>query len=169
LFLFSLNSAMALPTVAVGMAVYAFIGRRGPLGGLGLLFTLWGVTLGLFIVAAPLVTNLTLSAVQAADPRVSLTCRLLGATPVQEAFMLLKETRFAVISGVVTAFGRVVSEVGIAMMLGGNIKGLTRTMTTAIALETSKGEFELGIALGLFLIFVAFVVNAALFRLQTGR
>lgn len=166
--LLMLNTLMALPTVVVGLAVYAFISRRGPLGAFGLLFTQGGITLGLFILAVPLVTNLTLSAIQAADPRVSLTCRLLGATPLQEAVMLLREMRFAVMAGVATAFGRVISEVGIAMMLGGNIKGLTRTMTTAIALETSKGEFALGMALGLFLLFVAFLVNAVLFRLQRG-
>jgi tungstate transport system permease protein len=103
------------------------------------------------------------------DPRLFVTCKLLGATPTQQAVMIMKEARFAVMAAIVVAFGRVISEVGIAMMLGGNIKGFTRTMTTAIALETSKGEFELGLALGIVLLVVAFLVNAVLFMIQRGK
>jgi tungstate transport system permease protein len=165
----TLNTCMALPTVVIGLFLYALLSRRGPMGGLGLLFTPWGVSAGLFVLSLPLVANLTLSAIQAADPRLFMTCRLLGATALQQALMIIKEARFAVMAGIVVAFGRVVSEVGIAMMLGGNIKDLTRTMTTAIALETSKGEFELGIALGVLLLTVAFLVNAGLFMLQRSK
>ncbi len=161
-----LNTLMALPTVVVGLIFYGFLSRRGPLGDLELLFTPMGISLGLFVLAVPIVTNLTIAAIQGLDSRLFVTCRLLGATPTQQALMILKEARFAVTAAVVVAFGRVISEVGIAMMLGGNISGYTRTMTTAIALETSKGEFELGLALGIFLLSVAFVVNAALFVLQ---
>lgn len=164
-----LNTSMALPTVVVGLFLYAFLSRRGPLGDLGLLFTPWGIILGLFLLALPLVTNLTVAAIQSTDPRLFITCRLLGATPLQQAVMIIREARFAVMAAIVIAFGRVVSEVGIAMMLGGNIKGFTRTMTTAIALETSKGEFELGMALGIFLLAVAFIINTALFVLQRSK
>jgi tungstate transport system permease protein len=164
-----LNTLMALPTVVVGLLFYAFLSRRGPLGDLGLLYTPMGISLGLFVLALPTVVNLTLAAIQGLDPRLLLTCKLLGATPVQQTWKILVEARFAVMASVVLAFGRVISEVGIAMMLGGNIRGFTRTMTTAIALETSKGEFELGLALGIFLMAVAFAVNGLLFLLQRSR
>ena len=161
-----LNTLMALPTVVVGLIFYGLISRRGVLGDCDLLFSPAGISLGLFALAVPIVVNLTIAAIQGLDSRLFLTCRSLGATHGQQAWMILKEARFAVTAGVVMAFGRVVSEVGIAMMLGGNIRGYTRTMTTAIALETSKGEFELGLALGLVLLTVAFAVNGALFVLQ---
>lgn len=164
-----LNTLMALPTVVVGLLFYAFLSRRGPLGDLGLLYTPIGISLGLFVLALPTVINLTLAAIQGLDPRLILTCKLLGATPVQQTWKILMEARFAVMASIVLAFGRVISEVGIAMMLGGNIRGFTRTMTTAIALETSKGEFELGLALGIFLMAVAFAVNGLLFLLQRSR
>ena len=164
-----LNTLMALPTVVVGLFFYALLSRQGPLGYLGLLFTPKGIIMGLSVLAVPIVANLTLAAIQGMDPRLFLTCKLLGATPFQQAVMIMNEARFAVMTAIVVAFGRVISEVGIAMMLGGNIKGFTRTMTTAIALETSKGEFELGLALGIFLLAVAFVVNGVLFWIQRGE
>lgn len=164
-----LNTSMALPTVVVGLFFYAFLSRRGPLGELGMLFTPAGMSVGLFALALPLVINLVLAAIQGLDPRLFLTCKLLGGTPNQQAWMILKEARYGVMAAIVVAFGRVISEVGIAMMLGGNIKGFTRTMTTAIALETSKGEFELGLALGIVLLSVAFAVNGLLFLLQRGK
>ena len=164
-----LNTMMALPTVVIGLLFYAILSRRGPLGDLGLLYTPMGISLGLFVLAIPTVVNLTLAVIQGLDPRLMVTCKLLGATPRQATWKILVEARFAVMAAVVVAFGRVISEVGIAMMLGGNIRGFTRTMTTAIALETSKGEFELGLALGIFLLAVAFAVNALLFLLQRSR
>jgi tungstate transport system permease protein len=164
-----LNTLMALPTVAVGLLLYGFLSRRGPLGDWDLLFTPSGIALGLFVLALPTVVNLTLAAIRSADPRLFVTCKLLGATPVQQAWKILTETRFAVTAAIVVALGRVISEVGIAMMLGGNIRGFTRTMTTAIALETGKGEFELGLALGMILLLVAFGINAMLFLLQRGE
>jgi len=127
------------------------------------------MALGLFVLAFPTVVNLTLAAIQGLDPRLIVTCKLLGATPVQQTWKILTEARFAITAAIVVAFGRVISEVGIAMMIGGNIRGFTRTMTTAIALETSKGEFELGIALGTVLLTVAFGVNGMLFLLQRGK
>jgi len=164
-----LNTLMALPTVVVGLFFYALLRRRGPLGTLELLFTPNGLSLGLFALALPLVLHLTIAAIEDLDPRIVITCKGLGATPRQTAWKVLQEARFAVTSALVIAFGRVISEVGIAMMLGGNIRGFTRTMTTAIALETSKGEFVLGLALGFVLMAVAFGVNALLFLLQRRR
>lgn len=167
--LLGLNTLMALPTVVVGLFFYALLSRRGPLGALELLFTPNGITLGLFVLALPLVAHLTVAAVEDSDPRLVRTCRVLGANTLQTAWMVLREERFAVASGLVVAFGRVISEVGIAMMLGGNIKGLTRTMTTAIALETSRGELVMGLALGVVLLMVALGVNVALFLMQGRR
>jgi len=164
-----LNTLMALPTVVVGLLFYSLLSRRGPLGDLDLLYTPVGISVGLFVLAIPTVINLTLAAIQGLDPRLVLTCKLLGASAVQQTRKILMEARFAVIAAVVVAFGRVISEVGIAMMLGGNIRGFTRTMTTAIALETSKGDFELGLSLGILLMTVAFLVNAVLFLLQRSR
>lgn len=164
-----LNTLMALPTVVVGLFVYGLISRRGPMGDMGLLFTPLGIVIGEVILALPIIVNLTVSAVQGMDPRLMLTCRTLGASSVQQAVMILKEGRYGIMAAVVAGFGRVVAEVGVAMMLGGNIKWFTRTMTTAIALETSKGEFVLGLALGLVLLAVAFGVNAGLFLLQRKR
>lgn len=162
----ALNTAMAFPTVVLGLIFYAFLSRKGPLGDYGLLFTPIGMELGLFFLATPIVINLTLGAVQALDPRMFVTCRTLGANAWQEFSMIVREGRFAITAAAAMAFGRVISEVGVAMMLGGNIKGFTRTMTTAIALETSKGEFELGMALGMALMIVALFVNLALHALQ---
>lgn len=164
-----LNTLMALPTVVVGLFFYGLLSRQGPLGGAGLLYTPAGIALGLTVLALPTVVNLVVAAIRHLDPRLFLTVKLLGATVVQQGWMILKEGRYAVFAAIVVAFGRVISEVGIAMMLGGNIRGFTRTMTTAIALETSKGEFALGLALGMVLLGVAFVVNMLLFLLQKGR
>ncbi len=164
-----LNTMMAFPTVVIGLIFYGLLSRRGPLGNFDLLFTPTGVSVGLFFLALPTVVNLTFSAIQGLDPRLIVTCKLLGATTYQQALKILKEARYAITAAVVVAFGRVISEVGIAMMLGGNIKGWTRTMTTAIALETSKGEFEFGLALGIMLLAVALGVNGMLFMLQRGR
>jgi tungstate transport system permease protein len=164
-----LNTLMALPTVVVGLFFYGLLSRRGPMGELGLLFTPAGISIGLSILALPITTNLTVSAITSLDERLFITCKSLGATRIQQAWMIIREARFAVMAAIVVSFGRVVSEVGIAMMLGGNIKGFTRTMTTAIALETSKGEFPLGLALGAILLSVALCVNGMLFWLQRGR
>jgi tungstate transport system permease protein len=161
-----LNTSMALPTVVVGLFVYALIGRRGPLGPLGLLFTPEGIVLGEVLLALPISVNYALGAVQALDPRLFQTLRSLGLSRWQEAALVLREARPGMVAALVAAFGRTIAEVGVAMMLGGNIRGFTRTMTTAIALETSKGELELGLALGGLLLAVAFAVNAGLTLLQ---
>jgi tungstate transport system permease protein len=163
-----LNTLMALPTVVVGLTVYAFISRQGPLGQWGLLFTPSAVVIGQLVLATPLIMALTLSATQSVDPRVSLTAQTLGASWTQEAWTILKEARFALLAAIMAGFGRVISEVGAAMMLGGNIRGYTRTMTTAIALESSKGEFGFGLALGFILMVLALSINLFFTHLQ-GR
>jgi tungstate transport system permease protein len=121
---------------------------------------------GQTVLAAPIVANYTLAAVAGADPRIMTTAQTLGASRLLAIRQLLLETRFGIIAAIVAGFGRVIAEVGVAMMLGGNIRGYTRTMTTAIALETSKGEFAFGLALGIVLMTVALVVNLFLNLLQ---
>lgn len=160
------DTLLAFPTVLIGLLVYAFICRRGALGDLGLLFSLEGMAIGQAILALPIMISLTAQAVEGLDGRCRLTLLTLGASPGQVALGTLWELRFAVSLIGFTAFGRVITEVGIAMMLGGNIKWETRTMTTAIALETSKGEFAQGIALGVVLLVMAFAVNGVLTALR---
>lgn len=161
-----LNTLMALPTVVVGLVIYGFLSRQGPLGAWGLLFTPMAMIIGQTVLSAPIVANYTVAAVAGADPRIMNTALTLGAGHLRAAWQLLLEVRFGVMAAVVAGFGRVIAEVGVAMMLGGNIRGYTRTMTTAIALETSKGEFAFGLALGLVLMTVALVVNLFLNLLQ---
>jgi tungstate transport system permease protein len=153
------DTLLALPTVVVGLLVYAFISRRGPFGELGLLFTIPGVAIGQFILALPIVVSLTASAIEGMDPKVYLTIKTLGASNKQATIASLWEGRYAVLAAAITAYSRVISEVGISMMIGGNIKWHTRTITTAIALETGKGEFSMGIALGAVLLAFAFFAN----------
>jgi tungstate transport system permease protein len=133
---------------------------------LGLLFTPVAMIIGQTVLSAPIVANYTVAAVAGADPRIMTTALTLGAGRLRAAWQLLLEVRFGVMAAVVAGFGRVIAEVGVAMMLGGNIRGYTRTMTTAIALETSKGEFAFGLALGLVLMTVALIVNLFLNLLQ---
>lgn len=154
------DTLLALPTVVVGLLVYAFISRSGPLGEMGLLFSLRGVAIGQFILGLPVVVSLTASATEEIDGSVRLTLMTLGASSTQLAASSLWETRYAVLSAAMTAYSRIISEVGVSMILGGNIKWHTRTITTAIALETGKGQFAEGIALGIVLLGLAFAVNA---------
>jgi tungstate transport system permease protein len=142
--------------------VYAFLSSRGPLGELGLLFTLTGIAIGQTILALPVVISLTATAVESLDQHLRLTLVSLGATPRQIFLTSLWEARLGLLIAAVTATGRVLTEVGISMMVGGNIKWQTRTITTAIALETNKGQFAMGIALGLVLLGLAFAVNVSL-------
>jgi len=163
------NTLLALPTVVIGLIVYSLISRRGPLGVFGLLYTPSAMVVGQLILAAPIIIALTHSAVQGIDKRVRDTALTLGATDAQSAWMVIKEARYAVLAAVITGFGRVIAEVGAAMMLGGNIKGSTRVMTTAITLETAKGEFGFAIALGIILLLIAFVINILLHYFQSKR
>ena len=160
------DTLLAFPTVVIGLLVYAFINGRGPLGEFGLLFTIEGMAIGQFICALPIIVSLTATAIESLDRRLGPTLLTLGATPRQAAVTALWEARFAVLFAAVSAYGRVVSEVGIAMMVGGNIKWHTRTITTAIALETGKGEFAQGLALGMILLLMAFLVNLSLAALK---
>jgi len=161
-----LNTLLALPTVVVGLVLFGLFSRQGPIGALGLLFTPWAMIAGQIVLSTPIVANYTLSAVAGADPRILPTAQTLGAGRLQGTWQLLQEVRFGVMAAIVAGFGRVIAEVGVAMMLGGNIRGYTRTMTTAIALETSKGEFAFGLALGIVLLGVALIINLFLHMLQ---
>jgi len=163
------NTLLALPTVVIGLIVYSLISRRGPLGVFGLLYSPSAMIIGQFILATPIIIALTHSAVQGVDKRIRNTALTLGATETQSAWMVIKEARYAVLAAVITGFGRVIAEVGAAMMLGGNIKGSTRIMTTAIALETAKGEFGFAIALGIILLLIALVANILLHYFQSKR
>lgn len=162
-----LGTLMAVPTVVVGLLLYGFLSRRGVLGGWELLYTPAAVVIGESVLIFPLLLHLVATSVMSGDPRLVPTLESLGANAWQRFVMLLSEARVSVGAALVTAFGRAIGEIGVAMLLGGNVKGLTRTMTTAIALETSKGEFELGLALGLVLLAVAFIVNGLLGWLQS--
>jgi len=161
---------LSFPTVVIGLVVYAFISRRGPLGNWELLFTVPGMAVGLTILGLPIVIALTAQAVESLDPRLRPTLLTLGARPRHLFLATLAEARFGMLLATTAAFGRIVSEIGISMMLGGNIKWDTRTITTAIALETGKGEFATGIALGMVLMVIAFAVNliAAVCRRRAG-
>ena len=164
----TLQALLSFPTVVVGLVLYLVLSRRGPLGAWQLLFTPEAMIIGQIVIALPVLAAFTLAAVQGADPRIRDTALSLGAARTRAACTLLFETRFAIFAAVCQGFGRVISEVGCALMVGGNIAGSTRTITTAIALETSKGDFSQGIALGFVLLVLAVGVNVALAVLQ-GR
>ena len=156
------DTLLALPTVVIGLLVYAFISRRGPLGDWELLFTVRGMAIGQVILGTPIVAAYTAAAIEGLDSRLRQTLMTLGATGGKLALTRLWEARFMILVAARTAFGRIVGEVGSAMMLGGNIKWHTRTITTAITLETGKGEFALGIALGVILILISLLLNISL-------
>lgn len=160
------QTALSLPTVLIGLLLYLILSRAGPLGNLHWLFSQSGLVVGQMLIALPLLTALTLSSVQAVDIRIAETARTLAASPMRITYTVLFEARFGIIAALVHAFGRVISEVGCALMVGGNIANETRTITTAIALETSKGDFAQGIALGLVLVTLALLINAVLLMLQ---
>jgi tungstate transport system permease protein len=164
----TLNSLLAMPTVVVGLLVYAFISRKGLLGMLDLLYTQTAMVIGQVILIFPVVASLTIAAISRVDDRYRKTALTLGATPLQTATVIFREARFAIIAAIIASFGRVIAEIGISMMLGGNAKGYTRTMTTAMALEYDKGEFVLGVALGIVLLLISFTMNVFFNYLQ-GR
>ncbi|MDD3619530.1 MAG: ABC transporter permease [Desulfobulbaceae bacterium] len=156
------DTLLSLPTVFIGLLVYAFISNRGPLGEFGLLFTLTGIAVGQTILALPVVIALTATAVESLDRSLRLTLISLGASQKQIFLTSVVEARLGILIAAITASARVLTEVGISMMVGGNIKWDTRTITTAIALETNKGQFASGIALGLVLLAIAFVISFSL-------
>jgi tungstate transport system permease protein len=164
----TLYTGMGLPPVVVGLFVYLMLSRSGPFGALGWLFTPKAMVVAQSIIAFPLVAGLTMAAVRGVDPGLRLQVRALGATPLQEAVAVLLEARIGLIAAIVAAFGGIISEVGAVMLVGGNIAGKTRVLTTAIVLNTRQGEFALAIALGIILLIIAFATNVGLLRMQ-GR
>jgi tungstate transport system permease protein len=157
----AVDTLLSFPTVVIGLLVYAFLTRNGPLGGSGLLFTIPGIAVGQTLLGLPIIIALTANAVEGLDKRLPMTLITLGANQRQILWATVTEARFSIILAAMAAYGRIVSEIGISMMIGGNIKWHTRTITTAIALETGKGEFATGIALGMVLLAVALTVNVA--------
>ena len=162
------NTALAFPTVVVGLLLYGLLSRRGPLGGLGWLYSWQAIVIGDVILAFPIAAALSAAAVQGVDPRIRRTAETLGAGTWRTAWTVAREARFALAAVITAAFGQVVAEVGAAMIVGGNIRGSTRTLTTAVALYTAQGDFGLALALGIILLVMALVVNVALQLLQ-GR
>jgi tungstate transport system permease protein len=160
------QAALSLPTVLIGLLLYLMLSRRGPLGDLGWLFSQPGIIAGQCLIGLPVLLAFTLAAVQALDPRYAETALAHGASRLRVMFSVLHEARYGVMAAVISGFGRVISEVGCALMVGGNIEGHTRTITTAIALETSKGDFAQGIALGIVLVTLALAMNGVLVLLQ---
>mgnify|MGYP001583991990 FL=1 len=160
------NTGMGLPPVVVGLFVSIFLWRSGPLGFLELLYTPTAIVIAQFIIAAPIVMGLTIAAMQQLNPKLRLQLLGLGASRWQLLWLLMREARLPLLAAVMAGFGGVISEVGASMMVGGNIRGQTRVLTTATVLETGKGNFDLAIALGVILLVLAFAVNYLLTRIQ---
>jgi len=163
-----LNTLLALPTVVVGLLVYTFLSRTGPLGPLQLLFTVPGIIVGEVLLILPIVIAFTLAAVARTDRDVRKTALALGASRRQALWTVFCESRFGVAAAIIAAFGRVVSEVGVATILGGNVDRLTRTMTTAIVLNVDMGNFALGLALGIVLLTISLSINVLFQYIQGG-
>jgi tungstate transport system permease protein len=163
-----IQTLYSVPTVVVGLVLYLLISKSGPLGFLGLLFTAPGMILGQMILIIPIMMGLVISALSGIDRNISDTLVSLGATQFQKIVEIVKEARFAILSAVVLGFGRAIAEVGVAMMIGGNIRDHTRVLTTAITLETGMGNFALSIALGIILLIVALVVVLVLNVITSG-
>ena len=160
------RAGMAVPTVFIGVVCYAMFSRRGPLGPLELLYAPGAIVIGELLLAIPIIVALTHGAVKALDPRVAETAFTLGASPFRRWRTYISEARVGVILAILTAFGRCVTELGIAMMVGGNIQGRTRTLATATALETGKGEFARAIAMGIVLLVIALGVTILIVSLS---
>ena len=160
------NTGMGLPPVVVGLLVSIFLWRNGPLGFLGLLYTPVAIVIAQTLIATPIVTGITVGAIQAQPPALRLQILALGATRGQLVWLLVREARLPLMAGVMAGFGRVVSEVGAAIMVGGNIRGYTRVLTTATVMETGRGAFDVAIALSVILIGVALLVNWGLTTIQ---
>jgi tungstate transport system permease protein len=160
------NTGMALPPVVVGLVVSIMLWRSGPLGSLRLIYTPTAIIIAQTIIAAPVVTGLTVSAMQQLNPRLQLQLLGLGASPVQMVLALWREARLPLLAALMAGFGSVISEVGASMMVGGNIRHQTRVLTTAIVLETNKGNFEIAVALGVLLLFLAYLITFGLTWVQ---
>ena len=160
------NTAMGLPPVVVGLMIALILSRNGPLGFLNWLYTAKGMILAQVIIATPIITGLSLAAVQAVDPKFYQQILALGANTPQALCILIKEIRLSVLAAIIAGFGSIISEVGAVMMVGGNIKGQTRVLTTATVLETQMGNFDIAIALGIILLTMSFIVNLVLTHIQ---
>ncbi len=160
------SALMSVPAVVVGLTLFVLLSRHGPLGEWRLLFTQSAMVMGQFLLSFPILVSMALAAFRAVDQRAWETARTLGADPMQAFFTLLHEVRFGLMTALLAAFGRIIAEVGASMMLGGNILNYTRNIPTAIALETSKGNFAQGIALGIVLVLLAFLLNVFLHMLD---
>jgi tungstate transport system permease protein len=159
----------SIPTVTVGLFVFVLFSHAGPLGGLDLIFTPTVMVIGQIILVMPILLGMTISALSGLDKNMIDTARSMGANGWQLMLAIIREARFAVMATVILGFGRAISEVGLALMVGGNIRGFTRVLTTAISLETSKGDWGLAMALGIILIFIALIINLVLNRIQQRR
>lgn len=163
------NFGMGLPPVVVGLGTWLCLTRYGPLGALELLYTPTAMVIAQSVIASPIVAGFCIAAIQAVSPKLRLQMLSLGTTRIQYLALLLWEARLGVLAAVIAGFGGVVSEVGASMMVGGNVKGYTRVLTTATVLEVSKGKFELATALSLLLLLLSFLIVAVLSALQQGR
>ncbi len=161
-----LNTFMGLPPVVVGLFVYLLLSRSGPLGFMSLLYTPLAMIIAQTILAFPIVSSISHSAIVSVDPIIRQASQTLGATPVQVSLKVVSEARYGIMSAVMAGFGRVMAEVGAILIVGGNIAGFTRVMTTTIALETDKGNFELALALGIILLLISLLVNAVLYSIR---
>lgn len=164
-----INFGMGLPPVVVGLATWLMLTRYGPLGMLGLLYTPTAMILAQAIIASPIVAGFSLAAIQSVNPKLLLQIQSLGTTRFQYLMLLLWEARLGILSAVIAGFGGVISEVGASMMVGGNIRGYTRVLTTATVLEVSKGKFELATALSIILLALTFVIVSLLSYLQQRK
>lgn len=161
-----IQTLFSMPTVIIGLFVFVLFSRAGPLGELGILFTPTVMVIGQMILIIPILLGLTISALSGVGKEIVDTATSLGASGFQLALFILREAKYAVIVAVIMGFGRAVSELGVAMMVGGNFKGVTRVLTTAVMQATQRGELELAIALGIILLFLALIINIVLNRLQ---
>jgi len=161
-----INTGMGLPPVVVGLFVTIFLWRNGPFGFLGILYTPTAIVIAQAIIATPIVMGITLAAIQQLPRNLRLQILALGATRLQMLWLLAKEARLPLLAAVMAGFGGVISEVGASIMVGGNIKGYSRVLTTATVMETSKGNFDLAMALGIILMTLAFLINAILTHIQ---
>ena len=159
---------MGMPPVVAGLIIYLILSRQGPLGVLGLLFTPSAMIIAQVFLATPIITGLTMVGIRAKGGEIEETARSLGAGSALAAWTVVRESRFAILGAIITGFSRVVSEVGAVMIVGGNIDGRTRVMTTAIVLETRKGNFEFAIGLGIILLMLSFIINSVLYNIQKG-
>lgn len=161
-----IQTMFSLPTVSIGLIVYAIFSRAGPLGFFEIIFTPSAIVIGQIILISPIMLGLIISALSGIDKSVPETALSLGANTYQMVIATIREARFAIIAAIIMGFGRAVTEVGISQMVGGNLAGTTRTLPTAMMLETSKGNISLALALGIILVAIALVINIALYRLQ---